>query len=71
MGSEAGSETSEGLLSGASTLTGAHGESRVNQLEMVPRLVGIIGVLVETIEGLDPPDRSLTRVARLAAQLAT
>ena len=46
-------------------------EGRVNQLEMVPQLVGIIEVLVETIEGLDPPDRSLTRVARLAAQLAS
>ena len=33
-------------------------EGRVNQLEMVPQLVGIIEVLVETIEGLDPPDRS-------------
>lgn len=45
-------------------------EGRVNQLEMIPELTGIIDVLVETIEGLDPPNKSLTRVARLAASLA-
>jgi len=45
-------------------------EGRVSQLEMVPQLIGIIEVLVETIEGLDPPNRNLARVARLAAQIA-
>lgn len=45
-------------------------EGRVSQLEMIPELTGIIDVLVETIEGLDPPNKSLTRVARLAASLA-
>lgn len=46
-------------------------ENRVNQLEMVPQLIGIIDVLVETIEGLDPPDKKLTKMARLASQLAS
>lgn len=45
-------------------------EGRVSQLEMVPELVGVIEILAETIEGLDPPNRSLARVARLASKMA-
>ena len=46
-------------------------EGRVNQLEMVPEMVGIIEVLADAIEQLDPPNQHLAKVARFASRIAT
>ena len=44
-------------------------EGRVNQLEMIPELVGIIEVMADTIENLDPPNSRLAKMARLASSV--
>ena len=46
-------------------------EGRVNTLEMVPEMVGIIEVLADAIEQLDPPNQHLAKVARFASRIAT
>ena len=46
-------------------------KGRVNQLEMVPEMVGIIEVLADAIEQLDPPNQHLAKVARFASRIAT
>ena len=45
--------------------------SRVNQLEMVPELVGVIEILADAIDQLDPPNAHLAKMARLASRMAT
>lgn len=45
-------------------------EGRLHHAEMVPDLVGIIDLLAETIEALDPPNATLAKMARLASNLA-
>ena len=46
-------------------------EGRVNTLEMVPEMVGIIEVLADAIEQLDPPNQHLAKVARFVSRIAT
>ena len=46
-------------------------EGRVNQLEMVPEMVGVIEILADAIEQLDPPNAHLAKMARLASRMAT
>ena len=38
---------------------------------MVPEMVGIIEVLADAIEQLDPPNQHLAKVARFASRIAT
>ena len=40
-------------------------------MEMVPEMVGIIEVLADAIEQLDPPNQHLAKVARFASRIAT
>lgn len=42
---------------------------KAEQVEMVPELIEVIDVLAESIEGLDPPNRQLARLAKLASRL--
>ena len=41
---------------------------KAEQVEMVPELIEVIDVLAEFIEGLDPPNRQLARLAKLASR---
>ena len=42
---------------------------KAEQVEMMPELIEVIDVLAESIEGLDPPNRQLARLAKLASRL--
>lgn len=44
-------------------------ENKVTQVEMVPELISMIDILSTAIEELDPPNKQLARLARLATNI--